>query len=178
MWAKRIHILLLKIRRCYGRLLSNDTTKPDPNQALRNFRRVLRCSILESIQIAILRHWQKTRRYYFFIVRTENVIDESDWKKSSFIKRYFFLCSTTKYNMGQPPSNQAFKCNVTLVAETSINLLASGIFGFEPVVFVFSKSDSSPVPILKYNASSDIHLLRQLRRDLCPYKLYAVTAIW
>lgn len=52
--------------------------------------------------------------------------------------------------MGQPPSNQAFKCSVTLVADTSINLLASGIFGFEPVVFVFNKSDSSPVPILKY----------------------------
>lgn len=74
--------------------------------------------------------------------------------KISFIKFYFFLCSTTKYSIGQPPSNQAFKCNVTLVADTSINLLASGIFGFEPVVFVFNKSDSSPVPILKYMLSN------------------------
>jgi len=70
--------------------------------------------------------------------------------KKNFYQCYFFLCSTTKYSIGQPPSNHAFKCSVTLVADTSINLLASGILGFEPVVFVFNKSDSSPVPILKY----------------------------
>lgn len=50
--------------------------------------------------------------------------------------------------MGQPPSDQALKCNVMLLEDTSIKRLASGIPGFDPLVFVFRISEASPVPIL------------------------------
>lgn len=51
--------------------------------------------------------------------------------------------------MGQPPSDQAFKCRVMLFVATSMNLAASGMIGFEPLVRVLSMSEGSPVPILK-----------------------------
>merc|ERR1719308_185722 len=44
------------------------------------------------------------------------------------------LYSTTKYIMGHPPSCQAFRCRVTLPADTSRNLLASGTVGSTPLV--------------------------------------------
>lgn len=64
------------------------------------------------------------------------------------IKTYFPRYSTTKYSMGQPPSDQALRWSVTLLAEPSINRLASGTAGADPLVRVLITSDPSPVPIL------------------------------
>jgi hypothetical protein len=50
--------------------------------------------------------------------------------------------------MGQPPSDQALRWSVTLLAEPSINRLASGTAGADPLVRVLITSDPSPVPIL------------------------------
>jgi len=65
---------------------------------------------------------------------------------------YFFLCSTTKYNMGQPPSDQVFKCREMLFVDTSMNFAASGMIGLEPFVRVFRISEGSPTPILQKNS--------------------------
>lgn len=65
--------------------------------------------------------------------------------------------------MGQPPSDQAFKCRVMLFVATSMNLAASGMIGFEPLVRVLSMSDGSPVPILK---SESIVPIRNLSYNL------------
>lgn len=51
--------------------------------------------------------------------------------------------------MGQPPSDQALKCRVILLVDTSMNLAASGMIGLEPFVRVFNMSEASPVPILQ-----------------------------
>ena len=70
---------------------------------------------------------------------------------------YLGLYSTTKYKIGQPPSFQAFKCSVTLPAETSRNDLATGTAGATPLVFVAKVSDLSPTPILK-NKEENHHI--------------------
>lgn len=84
--------------------------------------------------------------------------------------------------MGQPPSDHAFKCRVMLFVATSMNLAASGMIGFEPLVRVLSMSDGSPVPILKSSqrlfASNNEQSITRL--FLCfilsfTYPLYAVT---
>lgn len=68
------------------------------------------------------------------------------------LSSYFFLCSTTKYNMGQPPSDQVLKCKEMLFVDTSINFAASGMIGLEPFVRVFRMSEGSPIPILQKNS--------------------------
>lgn len=64
--------------------------------------------------------------------------------------------------MGQPPSDQALKCRVMLLVDTSMNLPASGIIGLEPFVRVFKMSEGSPVPILRKDSC-----VRALRRPSC-----------
>ena len=81
--------------------------------------------------------------------RPINEISLTKLMKSAYFTN-FFLCSTTKYNMGHPPSDQALRCSVMLFVDTSMNRLASGITGFEPLVRVFRMSDGSPVPILQH----------------------------
>jgi len=63
---------------------------------------------------------------------------------------YRFLLSTTKCDMGQPPSFQALKCSDTELEETSMKRGFSGSLGFCPLVRVFNMSEASPAPMLKY----------------------------
>jgi len=63
---------------------------------------------------------------------------------------YRFLLSTTKWDMGQPPSFQALKCSDTELEETSMKRGFSGSLGFCPLVRVFNMSEASPAPMLKY----------------------------
>jgi len=53
--------------------------------------------------------------------------------------------------MGQPPSDQVFKCREMLFVDTSMNFAASGMIGLEPFVRVFRISEGSPTPILQEN---------------------------
>ena len=67
---------------------------------------------------------------------------------------YFFLFSTTKWDIAQPPSFHALKCKLTEFEDCSIKRDFSGRIGFDPFVRVFNISDGSPAPILKDNDSN------------------------
>lgn len=63
-------------------------------------------------------------------------------------ENYFFLCSTTKWDIRHPPSFQVGKWSVTAFDDGSMNFEFSGIIGFDPLVLVFRMSDASPAPML------------------------------
>ena len=58
-----------------------------------------------------------------------------------------------------------------------MNLAASGMIGFEPLVRVLSMSEGSPVPILREVTVRESFVPQQFRsrRSLDRYPLYAVT---